>query len=167
MCMKLSVWNKRRLFHEDLTDKYKPTKLIRDKVVYKILFKEKHPNGLVNTSTPFQGKTVVFDDEKCTFEEIPNDLFSFYDVELVVNFDIFCKEKHSLKARKYRDGYHSYTSFREAKRTLLYLNGHCSPNSNTIHHIHKAIIPKGSYVYYGKSHEIVSNKLTIYKKPII
>ena len=119
-------------------------------LVYKVLEVEgKH------YCTPFQYKTINFDDEYGMF---------FYKTTRfsIDKTCLYLSNGHKCAYNAYNvlKGIHSYIDFDEANYTNDYIKGLCGSNPN----IHYAIIPKGSKFYIGyHCEDIVSSNLVVFK----
>lgn len=120
---------------------YKPIKLDKDLIVYKIILYDVNNNKY----TPFTHHKLVFNKE--------NKIYKVHEV--------FSKTKFIAYSRnKGKNGYHSYISLIDA----IKLNKILNKNKNRFfvnHKIHICIIPKESLVYYGIDGDIVSNNIKI------
>ena len=167
MCLTVSKRH-RNIF----TGQYKPKKLRKDLTVYKILISEKDMKD--HAHTPFFGMTVHF---KGGFFEAPGISYEdFKGVEGSVVNDKYVGHTKGMFA------YHSYLNKKEALKAMFYFynNGYFNHSyvtydddmNETFHrqfpYLYEAVIPAGSYVYYGNDGgQVASNALTIIQKPRI
>ena len=116
----------------------KPKEVDEDITVYKLLIRRYR--GFI-METPYVGMSIYFDGGKYTCPAFSKD--SFQSEELL----------------KEDNGYHSYVSSDGIKIPGYFFH---------FYHIgvYKAIIPKGSYVYYGTNGDICSNRLMILNERI-
>lgn len=168
MCLRIN-----KELHKGLVN-YKPIKLTEDLTVYKLLLfkKDSDSNMMEDTlQTPYQHVKITFTDGKSVQPKIRRVNFRKYENEQ--NYTIVL----TGDAVKNGDAYHSYVSRERAQfvlfllkpRKITYSTG-CEVVSRLgdglYPALYKAVIPAGSYVYYGTENDIASNNLIILDEKI-
>lgn len=122
-----------------------PTVLKKRMVVYKVLQIRKwaQPKHIEDYFTPYTCYPIIFSFSRCKLPKIEDADFSRLD-------GVWKDEKSDY-------AYHSFTD----KYTAA---GHTRGYDNLA--VFKAVIPKGSLVFYGTDDEICSNRLIIYKRRV-
>lgn len=154
---------------------FKPIVATEDIEVYKLLIKIVCEDGEIIYCTPYQEYPVAFNDEGKWESEIFNTkAFKEYIKrpkskfkKIIDNDPIGIKSKNGYHAFTKNLSYYDLEVNRLTAHFIFSLGGiytSISPNKRivaTICRIFEAIIPKGSYVYYGKDGDIASNQLII------
>lgn len=137
MC--LYVNNRKHTFNI-FTGKPVPRRLLFSKTVWKVL-KVDEKTGKV--FTPYVRETIKFnDDGKWESKVFSRKQFA-----------------NTFYGQKTSAGFHALLDYEEAK-TLA----DCLWTSGCVVIVCKAVIPKGSYVFYGKHNDICSNRMIVYRE---
>ena len=128
-----------------------PVKTTKNIEVYKIVCK-KSTGDIV---TPFQYMELKFSNGKCVLPMLPKGKFIQIEHTTYMSPEILYAKKEF--------GYHSYIDFSVASRMITSLGLWFNPFFEEVL-ILRAIIPAGSWVWYGIKGDICSNQLTIISK---
>lgn len=118
-----------------------PRKLLFDKTVWKVLRVE---NGNGKVVTPFMRAKLNFDSNgRCESRVFTKEQFS----------DLWHKTQKSSCA------FHAFLDYNKAKEVATELYA-----ITTKPIVCKAVIPKGSYVFYGNNKDICCNRMVVYRE---
>ena len=174
MCLYINKLKHWRLFRRGLV----PIKLKKNLEVYKVLVTDVvdyDPNYAVSfclnanlAETPYQHTKVEFMDDLKYMPKIEPELFSNYSIIRLGDHSNHVK----YQPKKDGDAYHSYTTIEAAQKCVDELYNYCMRRQcfmvegklyRPMPLVYKAVIPAGSYVFYGykEAAEIASNEILI------
>lgn len=144
--------------HQRNSEYPEPKRVTKDITVYKVVFEDSVNNAVM---TPFQNTKIVFSEGKCILP-----MFTKGRFKQIYQLGRRVMSKGVVKTIYYKKefGYHSYAN---STRAFL-IAEHCricyAEGLGGKYTVLKAIIPKGSWVWYGESYDICSNQLIIISK---
>ena len=148
------------------SDSWKAKKLRKDLYVYKVL--SRLNSGEI--VTPYMKMQIKFKKGACSLYEYSRDVFE----DVTRDEEYYCRNHDKIKyffhykrATKYGQGYHAYLKHETAKEEVAYWNRTgfvgVTGGSPRSARVYRALIPKGSYVFYGYDGDICANKMVIFE----